>query len=273
MHWVMFATLTLVFAGSYVAGVWFGTRRRSIATACAGICLGAILVKVLSRYFPDIEYSILSNDIYVILRPWWVFPFSLSILGMGIHQIQRQRTRKLVTGFAVLVFVLAIERLLITVTFDPSSCTGKPGEDGVCLQSTSYSCGAAAASTLLERLGVESDEREMAILCRTNSLTGTDELSVCNGLRKKLPETQYRINLVRSDWEELCRGQFPAMATMKLTFLIDHWVVVFDVEEDGVLVGDPSTGRFKMHKDIFLEHWKKVLVAVEDKKNKHIVTR
>src|SRR5579859_7012844 len=56
--------------------------------------------------------------------------------------------------------------------------------DGVCRQSNDYTCGPAAAVTVLRKLGLPADEGEIAILSHTSSLTGTDPEVLAHALQK-----------------------------------------------------------------------------------------
>src|SRR5206468_5816059 len=77
---------------------------------------------------------------------------------------------------------------------------GSPGMDGVCRQTSDYSCGAAAASTFLARLGIAADEQEMATRCGTTPWLGTDEFYACRGLREKLAGTRSEERRVGKEW-------------------------------------------------------------------------
>jgi ABC-type bacteriocin/lantibiotic exporter with double-glycine peptidase domain len=103
----------------------------------------------------------------------------------------------------------------------------------------------------------------MVFLCGTTALTGTDEFGVCRGLWSKLAGTGARVRVVRDDWDGLLRRQLPAMAVVAHSFLVDHWVVVLESGEDGVLVGDPLIAQpYRQAKDRFLRRWRGVLVEV-----------
>lgn len=252
--------LVLIFAGCYAAGAVLGFVKKRTVTWVAAACLGVILIRVLLRYHPSLEYALVSYDTYVPLRPWWVFPFAFLILGIGLKQMTSRTGRVVVTAFAMCLLVLAGQRMVLTVLFDPEVCRGRVGKDSVCRQTTGFTCGAAAAATFLGQHGVEATEGEMAELCGTNALTGTDEFGVCRGLKRKLGESGPEISLLKADWDGLRKGPYPAMATIRYSFLVDHWVVVLGVEGERVAVGDPLRGKRLVTKDEFLGEWRGVLV-------------
>src|SRR5690606_34010665 len=110
--------------------------------------------------------------------------------------------------------------------FDGSTVTGRVERNGVCQQTTDYTCGAAAAATLLHAYGVEADEQEMAERCWTNALTGTDELCVARGLRQKALPIGRRAVVGSMSYDELVARGEPVMVTVGWSLLVDHWVVV-----------------------------------------------
>src|SRR6185436_6934626 len=57
--------------------------------------------------------------------------------------------------------------------------------EGVCLQSTDYTCGPAASVTALRRLGLPAEEGELAVLAHTSNATGTPPDMLWNTLRSK----------------------------------------------------------------------------------------
>jgi predicted double-glycine peptidase len=254
--------LVLILVGSYAAGAWLGYCRKSVVTAAVAGCLGMVLLRVLFRYLPDLEYALAPYDGYALVRPWWALPFGFVILGTGLKQMKSRIGRNLVTVFAACLMVLVGQRIVLTViyNYDPARCSGTVGEDLVCRQTTGFTCGAAAAATFLAQSGIESTEREMAILCGTNAVTGTDEFGICRGLRRKLGDAGSGVRVVRSDWEDLKNGPCPAMATVKWGFLVDHWVVVLEVGEEEVGLGDPLKGRVTVPRQMFLRKWRGVLV-------------
>lgn len=264
MRWLLLFVVLLLSAGGFGLGAWLGKKSLRTATITVAVGLGFVLLRALVRYAPHLEYRLLPFDAYAIVHPWWAFPFAFLILGVGVRHMSTANGRKLVGVFAGLLLLVAVQRLWITARFDPSTVHGVVQRDGVCMQSTDYSCGAASAVMLLHHgAGVTTTEREMAELCWTNGLTGTDEFGVCMGLRRKLAERPLRPALVASDWDDLRRRGGPAMATIYFAFMIDHWVVVLEARERDVLVLDPLAGRRVLPKDEFLRVWRRGLVVLE----------
>ncbi len=131
----------------------------------------------------------------------------------------------------------------------------------VCLQTTPYTCSAASSATILQALGIETNEQEMATLCLTRH--GTTWLGLYHGLATKLIGTPYRVEFFEahtSDLQELAR-EFPLLLCCELKESdanlvpdyvttggwipgVAHSVVYFQAagNSERHVIGDPSRG-------------------------------
>jgi predicted double-glycine peptidase len=141
-------------------------------------------------------------------------------------------------------------------------------QDGVCMQSHSASCGAAAAATLLLQHGIAVSEQEMIRACFTSS-DGTEPLALYRGLKS---QTRFRDLTPRltsrqtEQWDSL--NQYPCVAFV--SFRDDdeasavsmrrilgrgadgHAIVIFGRTANGkFLIGDPAVGRTIWDKELF----------------------
>jgi peptidase C39-like protein len=262
VRWLLLGSCLVAFLAALACGHWVGKKGEKPTVALASV--GLIVLGLRLALPPAMEFALFSGDLYPVLRPWWPIPTSLALLAAGANHMSTEGSKRGIRLFAGLLVVSASLPLFQTARFDASDFEGSVGPDGVCLQSSDYTCGAAAAATLLATYGVSADEAEMAERCWTNSMTGTDEFCVARGLRQKLEGTGREVQLISSDWEALvARGQRPAMATIRYSTFVDHWVVIFGTEGDSVLVGDPLVGRRRIGKKKFLELWRKSLVTAD----------
>lgn len=111
--------------------------------------------------------------------------------------------------------------------------------DEVCRQSTSYTCGPAAAVTALKGLGVKADERALALECGTCPATGTPCDELAEGLTRLHPE-------VRCEFRRFTRAsELPvhSLAVVRLGPFVDHYVAVLEVSPERLVVGDPLDGK------------------------------
>jgi len=247
---------------AFLAGLWAGRRGGAWRNVAIGLAVATILVRGLFRYFPDVEYALVFSDFYASIRAWWAFPACLLFLGMAVLQTRRRWLRMTVEVLAGFMFIYFARVWIAGIGTDYRSLKSVPDPAGICLQSSDYSCGAAAAASLLALAGFNTTEREMAELCGTNAEFGTDEFAVCRGLRRFLAGRGCRVEIERSGWEQLERTQLPVMATTRLTFLIDHWVVIKKWSGDSVTVIDPLRGEVEIARPAFERKWRCDLVTL-----------
>lgn len=250
-----------LFAATFAAGAWVGVRRVKAAPWGVGIAALLILLRIFWRLYPQYEHPLFPWDWYVDVRPWWVFGPAMFALGVGAAKMSTKGARAGVAMLGVLLWVVSGQRLYLTYMLPHDEMRGIADSQGVVRQTTDYTCGAAAAATVLVQLGVPATEREMSELCGTNLFTGTDEFGVARGLRAKLPGRRIRVR--GGGWEELRAAPLPAAVTVRFVPWIDHWVVVLETTEGGVVVGDPVGGRKLLGREIFLRRWRGVMVTVE----------
>jgi hypothetical protein len=252
----------ILFAAAFVAGILFGRRGGRWAWAVLAAMAAVVLLKLAMFQFPDIEYGILFSDLYAEFRPWWFYPLTFLFLGMVIV-VSRHRATRLTAGALAGAMLLFFGQVgWATAHTDYSRLHGAPDADGVFLQTSGYSCGAAAAATLLHARGYSTNEREMARLCETNSFSGTDPFLICRGLRRYLADEAWRVDMVRADWERLRRVPLPALATVRLSFMVDHWVAILSVHERKIWLGDPLYGRVVWPRTMFERRWGNFLVLL-----------
>jgi hypothetical protein len=135
-------------------------------------------------------------------------------------------------------------------------------KDGVCRQSTDYTCGPAAAVTLLRRLGLPAEEGELSVLARTTRVLGTPPST----LQRTLAD-RYRADGLRCDYRpfdsiEALRCAGPTLAVIKFGLLTDHYVAVLDVTERTVVVGDPLEGKQTLAFSEFESKWRRVGIVL-----------
>lgn len=137
--------------------------------------------------------------------------------------------------------------------------------DGVCRQSNPYTCGPAAAVTVLRKLGVPAEEGEIAILAHTSALTGTDPDVLAHVLQKR-----YGPNGVTVEYRgfrnarELANAGL-AVAVMQFNALQDHCVAILGVETNRVLIGDPLSGLNSSSIEEFEDKWQFVGIVIKRK--------
>lgn len=128
--------------------------------------------------------------------------------------------------------------------------------NGVCIQNTYYTCGPAAAVTALGLLGIDADEGEIAVLSRSTPISGTEPDMLSDALEKR-----YESRGLRCEYRafrsaaELPAGA-PVLATVRLSFLVDHYVTILDISGTTVTIGDPLNGRREVSLEEFERSWR-----------------
>ena len=213
-----------------------------------GLLVGSIALVLLKGCFvlrPDWEFPLVQRFGLELgwFTGWWpLIPFSL-LLGYSTHFLPQSR-RSIYYGFAgffYLIFLLDGGFRLIT---DYRDLNGKPDDQGVCLQSSEYSCGAAAAASFLFLLGYSTSEAEMARLCRPSRITGVNEYILAWAINQYLQQHQaaqrVQVDLLSNALPQ--NKTFPLLAIRRLNFLVAHWIVLARQEGNQVWVLDPLEG-------------------------------
>jgi len=126
--------------------------------------------------------------------------------------------------------------------------------DGVCRQSTSFTCGPAAAATALRRLGVDVSEGRLAALSRSCPFIGTAEYDLYWGIQAATDGRVTCRHVRGSVLPELADGEV-MLVMMPQSRVMNHCVAVVAMTETAVVVADPSEGLLMMPREYLEEHW------------------
>lgn len=134
--------------------------------------------------------------------------------------------------------------------------------DGVCRQSTDYTCGPAAAVTALRRLGLPAEEGELALLARTSVATGTPPDVLARVLNERYGHEGLRAEFRRFHSVEELRGSDPVLVIVKFSLLLDHWLTITEVTDREVIAGDPLSGPVTLTHEEFARRWRRIGVVL-----------
>jgi len=134
--------------------------------------------------------------------------------------------------------------------------TTKVDENDICLQSTDYTCGPAAAVTALRRLGLSAQEGEIAILSHTSPVAGTLPWCLYKALDKRYSREGLLCRLQYFDSIEQLPEDAVTLAVVRDAFLLDHCVAVLDVTDKTVTFADPVFGKERMSHKKFERIWR-----------------
>jgi hypothetical protein len=184
----------------------------------------------------------------------------MMVFTTPLVRLEPARARALVAAFAAgMSLYAALPPFLapVLIRSELESLRTVADVNGVCAQTTPYTCGPAAAVTALGRLGLRGEEGEIAILAFTNSYSGTQPDCLVSALRERFGaeglSCEYRLF---DSVDELARAG-TTIAVTRYAFLVDHYVAVLGVTNEFVDVGDPAGGRKRYTRRQFEEIWRR----------------
>ena len=128
--------------------------------------------------------------------------------------------------------------------------------DGICLQSTPYTCAPAAAVTALKKLGLDARESEIAILARTSPVTGTLPWSLTRAIESRYRRQGLKCRYRAFDSIQQLKEAGVTLVALKETFLMEHCVAVLDISDEQVVIADPIEGKRIMTLSQFANLWR-----------------
>lgn len=127
--------------------------------------------------------------------------------------------------------------------------------NGVCRQSTSFTCGPAAAATALHRLGVDVSEGQMAILSRSCPYIGTSDYDLMHAVNQAVREKPIECTYGR--WEKLPQlsDQEVLLVILQQGVWMNHCVAVLKTTDKAVVFADPAEGIITLSQKHFRQLW------------------
>lgn len=245
---------------------WRFWRVRSRAWVVAYIVPLLILTTIgTARWVPQVESSQPFKGIMAGRTEFAVMAFVCTILlTTPLSRLPQRRNRRAVVLFMTLFTVYFSVLPFLIPAIEYARLRGMKtilDRDGVCLQSTSYNCGPAAAVTLLRSIGVPAEEGELALRAHTTRFTGTPTDSLCDAMRNAYA-VWCHIVYCRNVSELQSKGPF--IAVVKFNFLVDHFVAVLSVSETEVTIGDPLAGLRTCTPDEFEKEWRRCAIVIDE---------
>ena len=137
-----------------------------------------------------------------------------------------------------------------------SNLTTKFDPNGICRQTTDYTCGPAAAVTALGQLGLAADEGELAVLSYSSPMTGTLPDCLYSALKDRYSADGLKCQYRRFDSVDQLKDAGVTLAVVREAFLMDHCLTVLNVSDDAVTIADPATGRRLIPHGQFEKIWR-----------------
>ncbi|HCO92794.1 MAG TPA: hypothetical protein DIU00_02395 [Phycisphaerales bacterium] len=115
--------------------------------------------------------------------------------------------------------------------------------NGICLQTTYYTCGPAAAVTALGKLGLAAEEGEIAVLSYSSPVIGTLPACLTSALENRYGDEGLSCRYRRFDSIDQLRKAGITLAVVRNAFLLDHCIAVLKVSDNAITVADPVVGE------------------------------
>jgi predicted double-glycine peptidase len=261
-----FVSLLWALAGSGL-GWWFSRRRSPYWMIGYFIPIVLVFVFVVAFYVPAVLFTPPVSWLMLGLKKFAVFGFvATMVLTTPLSRLANRRDRVMVgLLMAAIVFYMAIWPFLAPAVDRRQLAGLKTSMDanGVCLQTTDYTCGPAAAVTALRKLGLPADEGQVAILSCTSFQEGTPTDLVADALQREYGKDGLTVKCrVFKNIAELKQAGL-TLAVIKYGFMVDHWVAVLEVTDSEVVVGDPLSGLCRLPYEKFLKKWRFIGIVVK----------
>ncbi|MBC7815951.1 MAG: hypothetical protein IAG10_03525 [Planctomycetaceae bacterium] len=245
--------VTLACALMFAATVRFVRKRHPRQIRVAGVVVILVLAwfliwgsesSVWSRLLPLSNLVVIGN----------LVPYCGAVLaGLAWVTSPGSRTRRSIP--VVAIAVLGMFALVKPMLGQPPPCRDE-WVDGICLQSSSVTCTAASAATLLREHGIAATEAEMAKLCLTRKGTGWKGLF--RGLMLKTQGTDWTVRVREVSFESLRHERGPLIldvgvplgAQVPEIYTTDygwqpgvlHSVIFYGFHTDRVAIAEPTPG-------------------------------
>lgn len=220
-------------------------------------------VMMVCRYVPSMQAVKLFDFIMAGRREFVIGAYVIPVLLLTpMHHFETRRQKLiLLSGSVCVVSYFSILPFLAPLfeIENQSAMVTVVDQDGVCLQSTAYNCGPAAAVTVLRSYGLPAEEGRLALAARTNRFAGTPPDVLCHAIFEiygTACEVTYEDDLER------LTGRVPFLAVVKFAPMIDHYVAVMNISDEHILVGDPLFGARVWTRNEFINRWRRKNIIV-----------
>lgn len=136
-------------------------------------------------------------------------------------------------------------------------------ESGVCMQSTSWSCGPAAAVTGLAQLGIATSEASLARKARTSPFSGTPPVNLMQAIEAEgSGRDRVRCRLMLMESIDEIPLDYPTIAMVRHSLMAHHYVVILAIGDDQVVIADPEKGLQIMSRDSFMARFMGMIIQL-----------
>ncbi|MGE3109391.1 MAG: cysteine peptidase family C39 domain-containing protein [Phycisphaerales bacterium] len=220
------------------------------------------------RFFPVLFINALGAPLVACIELTGLAIPAVMLFGVASRHLPKtsdQRAVRWLTAVAALYFVKAGWWMVLPGGGVPDLGQTKMTRDGICRQTTGYTCVAASMVTMLRAHGIDASETEMARLAYTQVGGGATDSRTIWALERKLAGTPFRPVYHRLDARGIVHARKPCMVQLDWGFFVSHMVPVLDASDDTVVIGDPLNGRREITMKDFMKEWKRQAITLEER--------
>ena len=185
MAWSLSLILAALFAVLFLFGQQVGERGARVAFSVLVVCMPFIFLPAALVYWPSVGYVAATSGPWGRIYTWWPAFFAFVVLGIATSRTVARKPRVAFITLAVIYALITLYRLFAVHCMDLAPLEHKVGADGICRQSTDWTCGPASAVTLLLHYRIPATEGEMARLALADPLRGVDDVQLALAIREK----------------------------------------------------------------------------------------
>ena len=265
--WFEGAFALMVAAAGVALGCLFSRLRKPYWTFGYFIPLALVLIYAVAIHLPALSFVPPISWMMMGRKKFAVLGFvATMVLTTPLSRVPRKRDRIVISILmAVMVFAGSVWPFIVPA-FERNEIARLQTHidaNGVCIQTTDFTCGPASAVTALRKLGLSGEEGKIGILSGTSSVVGTPPDMLAEALQKEYGKdgliAEYR---PFKDISELKQAGL-TLAVIKYAFLVDHYVTVLEVTDTEVVIGDPLGGLARMSYADFQKEWRFVGVVLK----------
>ena len=265
--WFEGAFAVMVAAAGVVLGYLFSRLPKPYWTFGYFIPLALVLIYAAAVHSPALFFTPPISWMMMGRKKFAVLGFvATMVLTTPLSRVPKKRDRIVISILMAVIVFAASGWPFIVPAFERNELARLQthiNADGVCIQTTDFTCGPASAVTALRKLGLSGEEGKIGILSETSSVIGTPPDMLAEALQNEYGKdgliAEYR---PFKDISELKQAGL-TLAVTKYAFLVDHYVTVLEVTDSEVVVGDPLGGLGRMSYADFRKEWRFVGVVLK----------
>lgn len=250
-----FLSLLVVAIGGSLLILKIPAERTGWLYGIATLTLLIVLTKSVLIMVPSLVYLLDGSRFIVYFERDYPIAFGALFFAAALPLLDKEENRRAVK--LMIVLMIAVIALQGAWTLSTPRCYRESRGvwmEGVCLQSTSFTCGAASVVTVARALGrPDVVEHEAAALANTIPKRGVNDLGAAMALRALIPGAD--VDFRACPMEEIDSLPLPCLAPIKYSVWFDHMTVLLEVDGDRVVIGDPLHGRVEYTRETLAGRW------------------